>query len=179
MSDHLSGDDLSREVGEALLRRGWSVALAESCTGGLVAKRLTDVPGSSRYLKGGVVTYADEAKVDLLGVPPGSIREHGAVSEVVAREMAAGAAQVLGADVALAVTGIAGPEGAVPGKPVGTVWFALTLPSERTSVRAHFEGDRAAVREAAAEYGLNLLLREVSGTSVPADPAENPERVHG
>lgn len=171
--------NLPEKVGEGLLARGWSVAVAESCTGGLIAKRLTDVPGSSRYVKGGVVAYANDAKTGLLGVSGEVIRDHGAVSEPVARAMASGAASVFGAEAGLAVTGIAGPGGAGPGKPVGTVWFALSLPGVLTSQLMHFPGDREAVREAAAEHALELLVRAVSEAQPTADTAENPGRVQG
>lgn len=174
-----AGEDLPAEVGERLLERGWSVALAESCTGGLIAKRLTDVPGSSRYVKGGVVAYANDAKIGLLGVSPETLRDHGAVSEPVAREMATGAVSAFGADAGLSVTGIAGPGGAAPGKPVGTVWFALCLPGGVTSHAMHLPGDRKAVREAAAKHALGLLAREVARAPLPAPSGENPQQVQG
>jgi PncC family amidohydrolase len=167
-------EDLPTEVGKRLIERGWSVALAESCTGGLIAKRLTDVPGSSRYVKGGVVAYANDAKMGLLGVPAEAIRDHGAVSEPVARAMAAGVASAFGADAGLAVTGIAGPAGAMPGKPVGTVWFALALPDGVKSHEMHFPGSREAVRDAAANHALGLLAREVLRASPTADSPANP-----
>ncbi len=158
-------EKLLRRVGEALLRRGWRVALAESCTGGLVSKLLTDMPGSSRYVKGGIVAYANEAKTELLGVGEASITVHGAVSEQVAVEMAVGAARAFGADSGLAVTGIAGPSGASPGKPLGTVWFAVSTPEEVTRAVAYLGGDREAVRESAARYALTLLLRAATRES--------------
>lgn len=170
----MTADDLPTEVGKRLLERGWSVALAESCTGGLIAKRLTDVPGSSRYVKGGVVAYANDAKIRMLGVPAEAIRDHGAVSEPVVREMAAGAVSAFGAEAGLAVTGIAGPGGAMPGKPVGTVWFALALPDGVTSHEMHFPGDREAVRDAAADHALGLLVREVPRAPPTAASPANP-----
>lgn len=162
-----------------MLDRGWTVAVAESCTGGLLAKRLTDVPGSSRYLKGGVVAYANEAKAVLLGVSSEIIRDHGAVSGEVAGAMAAGAARAFDSEVGVAVTGIAGPEGAVPGKPVGTVWFGLSLPEGIVTEEAHFSGDRAGVRAAAAEYAMGLLVRQVSRPPSRTPSAENPTGSHG
>lgn len=154
--------ELSRQVGESLLHRDWTVGIGESCTGGLVSKLLTDVPGSSQYLKGGVVAYANDAKIQLLSVDEASITAHGAVSEKVAAEMAVGAAGAFGADVGLAITGISGPTGASPGRPLGTVWFALSIPGEVIREVARFPGDREAVRESAAGYALRLLLQVAS-----------------
>ena len=154
--------ELSRQVGESLLHRDWTVGIGESCTGGLVSKLLTDVPGSSQYLKGGVVAYANEAKIQLLSVDEASITAHGAVSEKVAAEMAVGAAGAFGADVGLAIIGISGPTGASPGRPLGTVWFALSIPGEVIREVARFPGDREAVRESAAGYALRLLLQVAS-----------------
>ena len=153
------GVELSRVVGDALIRRGWTVALAESCTGGLVSKLLTDVPGSSKYLKGAVVAYANQAKIELLGVDPSSIDAHGSVSEEVAVQMAAGAARAFRSEVGLALTGIAGPTGASAEKPVGTVSFALSAPEGSCVETVRFSGDRAAVRVDAAERALRLLIR--------------------
>ena len=154
--------ELPLRVGEALLRRDWTVGLGESCTGGLVSKLLTDVPGSSQYLKGSVVAYANEAKIQLLGVEETSITAHGAVSEEVVAEMAVGAARAFGADAGLAITGVAGPAGASPGRPVGTVWFGLSTPAGVIREVARFSGDREAVRESAARYALRLLLGAAS-----------------
>jgi nicotinamide-nucleotide amidase len=150
-------EGLCREVGEGLLRRGWTLALAESCTGGWVCKLLTDVPGSSRYLLGGVVAYADRVKSKVLEVDPGLLARHGAVSGEVAVAMAVGVSRSLGADVALSITGIAGPGGGVPGKPVGTVWFGLLRPGLEHTERVRFDGDRERVRMRAATHALELL----------------------
>lgn len=156
-------ETLARAAGEALLSRGWSVAAAESCTAGLVLTALTDVPGSSRYVLGGVVAYADRVKRELLGVPAALLAEEGAVSEGAARAMAEGVARVTGAEVGIAITGIAGPAGGTLTKPVGTVWFAVTTPGGPAwAGRAHFEGDRAAVREQAARHALELLAALIS-----------------
>lgn len=154
--------NLSESVGQALLTRGWSMAAAESCTGGWITKLLTEVPGSSRYVRGGIVAYADRAKVTLLGVPEGVIRRHGAVSEKVARAMATGVAERLDADAGVAVTGIAGPAGGSDDKPIGTVWFGIAVPWGVHSERAHFEGNREDVRESAVRHALLLLLRAVA-----------------
>ena len=151
----------------ALLQdKGWILATAESCTGGLIAAACTELPGSSNWFERGFVTYSDQAKVELLGVDPASIEAHGAVSEVVARAMAFGAVRHSRARVSVAVTGIAGPSGGSEQKPVGTVWFGFMVDGVLTSEMKHFEGDRSAVRQATVDYALaGLLLRlESSGT---------------
>lgn len=138
---------------EALAARGLKIVCAESCTGGLVAAAITDIPGSSAVLWGGVVSYSNECKTGLLGVKPETLAAHGAVSPEVAAEMAEGAlaASAGGAELSLAITGIAGPEGGSPQKPVGTVCFAWRSGSgSGAEARELFRGDRAAVREAAA-----------------------------
>jgi PncC family amidohydrolase len=154
----LSGiGEAARAAGEGLVRRGWTLALAESCTGGLVMQILTEIPGSSRYLLGGVVAYADRVKEGILGVDPGLLRSQGAVSEGAAREMAEGILRLTGATLGVAITGIAGPEGGTPEKPVGTVWIAIEGP-EGGKARLHrVPGDRRAVREGAALSALRLL----------------------
>ncbi len=157
-----AGEDLAASVGSLLRERGQTLALAESCTGGMIAKLVTDVPGSSDYFLGGVVSYGNAAKSELLGVREETLAAHGAVSEEAAREMARGALERFGSGLALAVTGIAGPDGGTPEKPVGTVHFALAarnLP-EIAKKRA-FIGDRAAVRLAASFFGLELVRRSL------------------
>jgi nicotinamide-nucleotide amidase len=153
----------------ALLQdKGWMLATAESCTGGLIAAACTELPGSSNWFERGFVTYSDQAKVELLGVDPASIEAHGAVSEVVARAMAFGAVRHSRARVSVAVTGIAGPSGGSEQKPVGTVWFGFMVDGVLTSEMKHFEGDRSAVRQATVQYalaGLLLRLRLGSGTA--------------
>ena len=143
-------------VAETLLRRQWMLATAESCTGGMVAAACTDLAGSSAWLERGFVTYSNAAKTQMLGVDAQLIAAHGAVSEPVARAMAQGALQHSAAQVALAITGVAGPGGGSVAKPVGTVWFAFAGPWGVHSEVQHFGGDRAAVRQAAA---LHALLR--------------------
>ena len=139
------------------------IATAESCTGGLIAGRITDVAGSSDVLERGFVTYSNESKTELLGVPTALLDKHGAVSAQVARAMAEGALAHARADVAVAVTGIAGPGGATPGKPVGLVYLALARRGTETAVeRKHFPGDRAAVREATVLRALELLAAAVA-----------------
>lgn len=150
--------ELARQLGQALAARGWRVATAESCTGGWIAKALTDVPGSSRWFEGGVVSYSNTSKAALLDVPRAVLAAEGAVSEATVRAMAEGARSRLGAALAVAVSGIAGPDGGTPEKPVGTVWFAWAAPSGTTVERRVFAGDRAAVRGASVALALERLV---------------------
>ena len=143
-------------VADSLLRRQWMLATAESCTGGMVAAACTDLAGSSAWFERGFVTYSNAAKTQMLGVDTLLITSHGAVSEPVARAMAQGALRHSAAQVALAITGVAGPGGGSVAKPVGTVWFGFAGPWGVHSELQHFGGDRAAVRQAAA---LHALLR--------------------
>jgi nicotinamide-nucleotide amidase len=152
---------LARELGQALLARNQRVAAAESCTGGWVAKALTDVPGSSRWFESGIVAYSNSAKHSVLGVPAGLIAAHGAVSEQVVRAMAEGARAKLGADVAVAVSGVAGPDGGTPDKPVGLVWFAWAVRPGTTTERRVFAGDRESVRRQSVALALERLLELV------------------
>lgn len=151
-------------LGEALRARGWRLGTAESCTGGLIAAACTAVAGSSDWFERGVVTYSNAAKSELLGVPPSHFEAHGAVSEAVARAMAEGLRRAAPVQLAVAVTGIAGPGGATPGKPVGTVWIAWAAAGCASRARVHhFPGDRAAVREQAVRValaGLREILQE-------------------
>ncbi|GBQ27973.1 CinA family protein [Acidiphilium acidophilum] len=145
--------------------RGLRIATAESCTGGMIAAAITDIAGSSAIFGYGFVTYANEAKTSMLGVDPDVIAAEGAVSEAVARAMAAGALQNSGADLAVAVTGIAGPDGGSALKPVGTVWFGL---AKRGAVgiaeRVVFPGDRAAIRAATVDHALRLLMAAITAS---------------
>lgn len=144
---------------ELLSARGLRLATAESCTGGWVAKLMTDLPGSTAWFERGFVTYSNEAKQEMLGVAATTLERHGAVSEETVVEMAEGACRNSHADVALAISGIAGPGGAVPGKPVGTVCFAWLGRGWTTVVRSMlFEGDRDAVRSQAVELALSGLI---------------------
>ncbi len=154
-------ETLDGVVGRLLRDSGLRVAVAESCTGGLVGERLTSVPGSSAYFLGGVVAYGNEAKVKLLGVPQSLLEEFGAVSAEVAEAMARGAREAFGADVGIAVTGIAGPSGGTEAKPVGRVYLALADAQSSRTVRADFgeEPGREGVRRLASQAALNLLRR--------------------
>ena len=152
---------LAQSVLDACRARGWHVATAESCTGGLVAGALTAVAGSSDVVERGFVTYSNEAKSELLGVPPDIISAHGAVSAETAAAMAQGAVARSPVDLAISVTGVAGPGGATPTKPVGLVLFGLARRDGtcRTERRI-FDGDRSAVRQAALKVALSLLENE-------------------
>ena len=145
-----------------LQQRRWMLATAESCTGGLIAGACTDLSGSSNWFERGFVTYSNAAKTELLGVPSQLIAQHGAVSEPVARAMAQGALRHAAAQVAVAVTGVAGPSGGTADKPVGLVWFGFAMPDCVTSEKMHFPGDRAAVRAAAVRHALSRLVELLS-----------------
>ena len=145
-------------LSHALLQKQWMLASAESCTGGMVAAACTDLAGSSAWFERGFVTYSNAAKTQQLGVGVALITQHGAVSEAVARAMAQGALLHSKAQVTLAITGVAGPAGGTLDKPVGTVWFAWATPQGLRSELRHFEGDRAAVRQASALHSLLGLL---------------------
>jgi len=153
--------DLNRiiaEVAVRLLSRRWQLVTAESCTGGWIAKACTDRPGSSQWFRGGAVVYTNELKTALLGVQPRTLAEDGAVSEATVREMVIGALDRLGGDVAVAVSGIAGPDGGTPDKPVGTVWFAWATSQTVRTEQHRFDGDREAVRRQAVAVALNGVL---------------------
>ena len=151
--------DLAAAVLDACRARGLSIAVGESCTGGLLGERLTNIPGSSDVFVGGVIAYANEIKTSLLDVPAAMIREHGAVSEPVVRAMATGARNRTGAEVGIGITGVAGPDGGTPEKPVGTVWVGVDFAGEVRSVLLHSWGDRQEVRQRAAQAALNLVRR--------------------
>jgi len=168
---------LAARLVAACMARGLTVATAESCTGGLVTHLLTEVPGSSACLRGGVVAYADEVKRDVLRVPAEVLAAHGAVSAQVALAMAEGARAVLGTDLAVSVTGVAGPGGGTPAKPVGLTYVAVAGPDGTEVERHQWTGDRTANKRASAEAALRLLARAADappdGTE-PADPAADP-----
>lgn len=152
---------LVETLAQALTVRGWTMATAESCTGGLIAGACTDRAGSSDWFERGFVTYSNAAKTELLGVPADLITAHGAVSEPVARAMAAGALRHAPVQVAVAVTGVAGPGGGSAAKPVGTVWFGWATPRGVDAACLRFDGDRAAVRQATVAHALAGLLQRL------------------
>ncbi|WP_240652295.1 MULTISPECIES: CinA family protein [Variovorax] len=146
-------------LADLLQKKGWMLATAESCTGGLIGAACTDLAGSSVWYERGFITYSNEAKTELLGVDAGVIAAHGAVSEPVARAMATGAiAHSPPSRVALAVTGVAGPTGGTPDKPVGTVWFGWSVDGDVRTERRRFDGDRATVRAATVHHSLQTLV---------------------
>ena len=151
-------DSLEMQVGRLLHARGLKLALAESCTGGLLGSRITDVPGSSEYFLGGVVAYAYEAKVALLNVSWDTLNTKGAVSRETVLEMARGIRNALKSDIAISVSGIAGPGGGTPEKPVGTTWIGFVTEREEWARLFQFSGDREANKLSAAEAALKLLL---------------------
>ncbi len=146
-------------LADLLLKKGWLLATAESCTGGLISAACTDLAGSSNWFERGFVSYSNEAKTELLGVAAALIAAHGAVSEEVVRAMAAGAISHSRAQVAVAVTGVAGPTGGSRAKPVGTVWFGFMVDGRLSSEMQHFSGDRAAVRLATVQHALQRLVQ--------------------
>ena len=149
--------NLAERAGQVLAQRGLSLGLAESCTGGLLASYITDVAGASAYFVGGIVAYSEQVKHDLLGVSVDTLKMCGAVSAETAQEMARGARERLGVDVAVAVTGIAGPTGALPGKPVGLTYIAVAGPESNLARKYLWQGDRRANRESSARAALELL----------------------
>ncbi len=165
MNDTLSKEELLTPdfiglIADLMLKKGFFLVTAESCTGGMIAAACTDLAGSSNWFERGFVTYSNEAKTDLLGVDASLIEQHGAVSGEVARAMASGALARSRAQVSIAVTGVAGPGGGSQAKPVGTVWFGFGLPGGKVQAEMQrFPGDRAAVRAAAMAHGLRQLAR--------------------
>jgi nicotinamide-nucleotide amidase len=156
-------DTLEQVVGRLLVARGLTLSVAESCTGGLLGHRLTNVSGSSAYFERGVIVYSNRAKQELLGVPDEVLRTHGAVSGPCAEAMARGICERSGSPCGLAVTGIAGPDGGSPQKPVGTVFFGVAVSGQVTSRRFRFAGDRASVKWQSAQTALDLLRRSLGG----------------
>jgi nicotinamide-nucleotide amidase len=154
----MNSTDLTKTLAEILLSRNWTVSLAESCTGGLVSATLTELAGSSDWFERGYITYSNEAKTECLDVPAQLIESHGAVSELVAKAMAAGARINSGSNVAISITGIAGPSGGTAEKPVGTVCFGWATENQTLSKTMHFDGDRQAVRQQATEFALTELI---------------------
>lgn len=148
---------LAKEIGNKLRRRKWTLAVAESCSGGLLGDKITNIPGSSDYFVGGVIAYADAVKRRLLGVSAAVLQKHGAVSALVAELMARGVRRILDARIAVATTGIAGPTGGTKAKPVGLVYFAVT-DGRRTAVeQKRFSGNRLAIKRKTAQHALEML----------------------
>ena len=154
----MNSTDLTKTLAAILLSRNWMVSLAESCTGGLVSATLTELAGSSEWFERGYITYSNEAKTECLEVPARLIESHGAVSELVAKAMAEGARINSGSDVAISITGIAGPSGGTAEKPVGTVCFGWATENQTLTKTMHFDGDRQAVRQQATEFALTELI---------------------
>lgn len=151
-------ETLVKSLAQALLTHGQTIVTAESCTGGLVGATLTGQPGSSAWFLGGIIAYANSLKTNLLGIPPELLEAHGAVSPDTARAMADGARSRTGADVAVALTGIAGPDGGTPAKPVGLVYIAVASPTGICVRDYHFTGSREEIRVAATQSALALVL---------------------
>ena len=155
----VSRDELSERIGQLLVARQWRLISAESCTGGLLAARVTEIPGSSDWFEGAFVTYRLSAKTDMIGVPIQTLDRHGAVSEPTARSMAEGALNASSADIAVAITGIAGPDGGDVIAPIGTVWFAWAVRADEVrcvqTAEHHLAGSRQAVRDRAVEVALS------------------------
>ena len=165
MADHEALNTLATALVNELSAAGKAVATAESCTGGWVAKAITDVPGSSACFGYGIVSYSNGAKESILGVGSPTLEENGSVSEPVVKEMAEGALNLSGADISVAVSGIAGPDGGTDEKPVGTVWFAWNVrDGTRHRIETdckHFDGDREAIRELTVAYALQGILERI------------------
>ncbi len=157
-----------RRIGEYLISRGWTITAAESCTGGLFCGALTAVAGSSAWFNQGLVTYSNNAKTRWVSVPEATLQSHGAVSRATVESMATGAMAATGADVAVTISGIAGPDGAVADKPVGTVWIAVASADGGVGATLHqFDGDRQSVRIQAVEAALRATLLRVENTVGP------------
>ncbi len=154
---------LAKEIGDLLRSKGLTLSVAESCTGGKLGDLMTDISGSSDYFMGGVISYSNEAKMDLLGVTKSVLESKGAVSEEVAAQMAAGVRKALHADIGVGITGIAGPTGATPGKPVGLVYIALSSKDNDLCSRNLFRGSRALVKKQAAGKALKMVKEYLAG----------------
>ena len=149
---------MEKQAGVLLEQQGLKLAVAESCTGGLISHLITNVAGASNYYLGGVTSYANQVKVGVLGVSPSTIEQHGAVSAETVLEMARGVRKVLGADVGVAVSGIAGPSGGTPQKPVGTVWVGLSSAKDEFARHFLWQGDRLAIKKQSAQAAFSLLI---------------------
>ena len=159
----MDASSLEAQISPILRQRGLKLAIAESCTGGLIGHRITNIPGSSDYFLGAIIAYAYKAKVALLGVSWDTLKAHGAVSRETVLEMARGAQQAFGADVAVSVTGITGPGGGLPNKPVGTTWIGLSADDRDWARHYCFSGDREGNKASAADAALQMLLDYLQG----------------
>lgn len=168
-----STEQLCRLLANLLLEKQLRLVTAESCTGGMISAACTDLAGSSAWFERGFVTYSNQAKTELLDVPERLLRRAGAVCGPVAKAMAEGALAHSHAQVAVAVTGVAGPTGGSPAKPVGTVWFGFALPEQTVTEKCHFDGDRAAVRQATLRHALARLV-EMLSSPTPDQPKTDP-----
>ena len=165
-------ESLEKQAGDLLRRYGLRLAVAESCTGGLISDRLTDIPGSSTYFMGSFVVYAYEAKVRLLGVSWKTLETHGAVSRETVLEMAHGVRRALATDIGLAVSGVAGPGGGTPDKPVGTVWIGISTPDWDTARRYDLDtGERLKNKSAFADQALSLLVERLTDQPIQPTPS--------
>lgn len=154
--------ELAQQLGARLQAQSLKIVTAESCTGGMLSQAITSIPGSSAWFERGFVTYSNQSKSDLLNVQSSTIERHGAVSEQVAHEMAEGALTHSQADVSIAITGVAGPDGGTKDKPVGLVWFGFAIKGHGVHcVSQHFAGDRTAVREQATHYALDAIIKKL------------------
>lgn len=154
-----------KKIGELLRGKEWTLAVAESCTGGLIGHTITTVSGSSDYFLGGIIAYSNRIKVEQLNVDAESIIAHGAVSDVVACQMAVGVREKFDADIAISVTGIAGPDGGTPDKPVGTVFIGLAIKEKTFAKRYLFVGDRSSIQQQTAEAALDILVQALGNTT--------------
>jgi len=154
---------LSSQIGEVLTRNSFSIATAESCTGGLLAHILTSVSGSSNYYVGGIVAYSNRIKEKFLGVRPETLEQHGAVSSQTAQEMAIGIREKFKTDIGLSTTGIAGPTGGTPAKQVGLVWIGLSFKGKTTTIKCQFDGEREQVKTRSVQNILQALLTDLKG----------------
>lgn len=159
----MEGHSLETVLGELLTQRGLHLAVAESCTGGLIGHRITNVPGSSAYFAGGVIAYANQIKMDVLGVSVHTLEEYGAVSKQTVLEMARGVRQLMGTEIGAAISGIAGPEGGTVGKPVGLTWIGLSAPAVDRAWQHIWPGSRLEVKQQSAQQVLHILVDYLKG----------------
>lgn len=151
-------ESLAKQVGQFLLEKGWKLVIAESCTGGGLGEQITSISGSSKWFDRGFITYSNQAKIEMLGVSPQTLEENGAVSEETVLEMAAGALKQSSAQLSIAISGIAGPDGGTPNKPVGTVWIGWATAKNARAEKYLLNGDRQAIRRQAIEISLKGIL---------------------